>query len=54
MEKKVDITVIPTPLDLKQNIKTSGRLINLSGWNEIKGENVPIEMYFESSEKNYT
>ena len=21
--------------------------------NEIKGENVPIEMYFESSEKNY-
>ena len=51
--KKVGITVIPTPLDLKQNLKTSGGLINLSSWNEIKGENVPIEMYFESSEKNY-
>jgi hypothetical protein len=51
--KKVDITVMPTPLDLQEGIKPSGGLIDLSSWNEIKGESVPIEMYFESSEINY-
>jgi len=51
--KKVDITVMPTPLDLQEGIKPSGGLIDLSSWNEIKGESVPVEMYFESSEINY-
>lgn len=51
--KNVNITVIPTHLDLQQNMRPSGGLINLSSWTEIKGEKVPIEMYFENSEENY-
>lgn len=47
---KVDLTVMPTPLDFERELQTSSGLLNLSSWNEVKGENVPIEMHFDTSE----